>query len=349
MQKDKRKEHKAPKSNPINKRQRTLITLGIVFVLTALLLALYPVISSVVNNIYKSDIITNYDEIVTELEDNEEEAMLAEAREYNTALVPGVSGTDSGGFTETYMQNAAEQYYDILNVRSDGMMGYVEVPKIGVYLPIYHGTSDTTLELGIGHVLGTSLPVGGVDTHAVLSGHSGMARDRMFSDLEDVSEGDIFYIHILHLTLAYQVCEINVILPEEVDSLIVERGRDIVSLVTCVPFGVNTHRLVVTGERIQYDEAMAVEETAEDTSRSINKWTWEYLKGVLIGLGVILLFLLLYFIVSTMVKRTKRKKTNASLEQKTPSGAKITNPKGDVGKKNLPKAKTVDAKEDPKE
>lgn len=269
-----------------------LLILGAVVLLASVLLAFYPILSNSINERYKSSVITNYDDLAGELETDEQDAMLEAARLYNMTLVPGIQSTDrEAAFTEEQIRAAAESYYDILMVRPDGMMGYIEIPAINVYLPIYHSTSDAVLERGIGHLIGTSLPVGGESTRAVLSGHSGMARDRMFTDLEDVEEGDVFYIHVLNEVLAYRVCDIQIVLPEEVGLLTIIRGRDLVSLVTCTPFGINTHRLVVTGERIQYDAEDVSGITETHRTRPIRKWTWEYLKGLLLGLGIALITL----------------------------------------------------------
>ena len=269
-----------------------LLILGSLILLAALLLAMYPIISNFINERYKSNVITDYEELAEEIESREQNEMLEAARLYNMTLVPGIQTSETEAiFTEEQLRAAAESYYDILMVRPDGMMGYIEIPSISVYLPIYHSTSDAILERGIGHLVGTSLPVGGESTHAVLSGHSGMARDRMFTDLEDVEVGDVFYIHVLDEALAYQVYDIQVVLPEEVERLTVMRGRDLVSLVTCTPFGINTHRLIVTGERIPYDAEDDSGIVTTQRSKPITKWTWEYLKGLLLGLGVTMIVL----------------------------------------------------------
>lgn len=281
-----------------------LMILGGVILLAAVLLALYPIISNYINERYKSDVITNYAELAEEIDTSQQDAMLEAARLYNMTLVPGIQTGDAEEvFTEEQLRAAAESYYDILMVRPDGMMGYIEIPSISVYLPIYHSTSDAILERGIGHLIGTSLPVGGESTRAVLSGHSGMARDRMFTDLEDVEEGDVFYIHVLNEVLAYRLFDIQIVLPEEVELLTIARGRDLVSLVTCTPFGINTHRLIVTGERIPYEAENESGIVTTQRSKSITKWTWEYLKGLLLGLGVTMIVLsILCFVI--FIRRT---------------------------------------------
>lgn len=298
-----------------------LMILGGATLLAAVLLALYPIISNYINERYKSDVITNYAELAEEIDTGQQDEMLEAARLYNMTLVPGIQTGDAEEvFTEEQLRAAAESYYDILMVRPDGMMGYIEIPSISVYLPIYHSTSDAILERGVGHLIGTSLPVGGESTRAVLSGHSGMARDRMFTDLEDVEEGDVFYIHILNEVLAYRVFDIQVVLPEEVELLTISRGRDLVSLVTCTPFGINSHRLIVTGERIPYDAEDESGIVTTQRSKPITKWTWEYLKGLLLGLGVTMIVLsILCFVI--FIRRTNA--AAAHLERRKRGG--VTN------------------------
>ena len=161
-------------------------------------------------------------------------------------------------------------------------MAYVDIPKIGVYLPVEHGTSADTLEKSVGHVVGTSLPVGGSSTHAVLSAHSGMASSKLFSDIDQLELGDTFYIHVLGEVLAYQVDNIATVLPTDTSLLQIEDGKDLVTLVTCTPFGVNTHRLLVRGHRVPYTPETVEEITATPVTSS---WTRHYLTGLGVGLG----------------------------------------------------------------
>ena len=180
-----------------------------------------------------------------------------------------------------------------------GVMAYVDIPKIGVYLPVEHGTSADTLEKSVGHVVGMSLPVGGASTHAVLSAHSGMASSKLFSDIDQLAEGDIFYIHVLGDTLAYQVDNIATVLPTDTGLLQIEGGKDLVTLVTCTPFGVNTHRLLVRGHRVPYTPETVEEITATPASSS---WTRHYLTGLGVSFGAAAVVGGGYFI----VKRRKR-------------------------------------------
>ena len=257
--------------------------------LLALGLTLYPVISNYVNQKYASQIQTAYQEVMEQANDSDLLKAKELANEYNRALVPGA--TDA--YSQEGLLAASADYDSQLNLAGNGIMGYVEIPKISVNLPIYHGTENDSLERGIGHLLGSSLPVGGESTHSILSGHSGMASQKMFTDLEQLTTGDVFYLHVLNETLAYQVVEINTILPYDTSLLGIVSGEDLCTLVTCTPYGVNTHRLLVRGSRIPYEEAeLLVEETAEEEPAK-STWEQKYIEGLLWGAAAVLLLLLL--------------------------------------------------------
>ena len=194
----------------------------------------------------------------------------------------------SDAFSNDALLWASEDYKNQLNVTGNSIMGYVHIPSINVHLPIYHGTDTKTLEKGIGHLLGSSLPVGGDTTHSILTAHSGMANQKMFSDLPQLKIGDVFYLEVLGETLAYQVDQIKTVLPYDVTYLGIEEGRDLCTLVTCTPFGVNTHRLLVRGTRIPYEKAEEiVEETTPVDDKPVSTWEQEYLKGLYIGLAAV--------------------------------------------------------------
>lgn len=265
----------------------------IVFLL-ALGLTLYPVISNYVNQKYASEIFTAYQEVIAQTDNS----VLVREREkaivYNKTLVPRTESDSS--YTQEALQSASEEYDSILNLAGDGIMGYIEIPKINVHLPIYHGTGDSSLSKGVGHLLGSSLPVGGESTHAILSGHSGMASQTMFTDLEQLGIGDVFYLHVLDEILAYQVSEINTVLPSDTSLLGIWEGEDCCTLVTCTPYGVNTHRLLVTASRIPYEEAEQITEQTETESGNGSHWMQYYLRGLEIGLAVVAGFLLAAFL-----------------------------------------------------
>ena len=273
------------------KKKNTTLMVAIILFLLALGLTLYPVISNYVNQKYASQIQTAYQEIVEQADDSEIQAVKEKAHAYNLALVPGA--TDA--YSQEGLLAAAEDYDAQLNIAGNSIMGYVEIPKISVNLPIYHGTENDSLERGIGHLLGSSLPVGGENTHTILSGHSGMATQKMFTDLEQLALGDVFYLRVLDETLAYQVTEINTVLPHDTSLLGNVSGEDLCTLVTCTPYGVNTHRLLVRGSRIPYEEAETIlEETAQEEQPQ-SSWMQKYVEGIFLGiiiaLGVIILII----------------------------------------------------------
>ena len=252
--------------------------------LLALGLTLYPVISNYVNQKYASQIHTAYQEVMEQADDSE----LLKAKEladtYNHTPVPGATAA----YSQEGLQAASADYDSQLDVAGNGIMGYVEIPKISVNLPICHGTENDSLERGIGHLLGSSLPVGGESTHSILSGHSGMASQKMFTDLEQLTPGDVFYLNVLNETLAYQVTEINTVLPYETDLLGIVPGEDLCTLVTCTPYGVNTHRLLVRGSRIPYEKAAVLEEENAVTEPAASTWEVKYLQGILWGIAAAL-------------------------------------------------------------
>ena len=254
--------------------------------LIALGITLYPMISTWYNERHQAQVHIHYQEKVEQVDNTK----LIEAKElavaYNQTILPGAQDEDS--FSKEALLSASENYGSLLNLAGDGIMGYVEVPTIGVTLPIYHGTNNSTLERGVGHLLGSSLPVGGESTHSVLTAHSGMASAKMFSDLDRLKIGDIFFIDVLGEKLAYQVDQIKTVLPHDTTFLQTEMDRDLCTLVTCTPFGVNTHRLLVRGTRIEYEEAEVIVEEKLETEKPV-KSTWEqqYLQGILIGVGAV--------------------------------------------------------------
>ncbi len=249
----------------------------------ALGLTLYPLISNYVNQKYASQIHTAYEEVLEQTDDSALRTAREYAIAYNKTIVPGPAD-------ETYSQDAlvaaSKDYYDLLNITGDGIMGYVEIPQINVQLPIYHGTTAETLDRGVGHLLGSSLPVGGDSSHAILTGHSGMASQKMFTDLVQMEVGDVFYLHVLDKTLAYQVNAVNTVLPHENSLLGISQDQDLCTLITCVPYAVNTHRLLVTGSRIPYEEAEAIVEQLVQEELPQSSWEEKYIEGLMLGLAI---------------------------------------------------------------
>lgn len=224
------------------KKWKTLLLILVFFV--GLSLLLYPPISNYWNSLRQSRLVSNYMENVSRMESTKKRELFEAAYEYNRELAAKPSH---------YQLTAEEQeaYEQTLDVSGTGVMGYLEIPKISVSLPIYHGTEEVILEFAIGHLAGTSVPVGGESTHSVLTGHTGLASSRLLTDLNQMEIGDIFYIQIMDETLTYEVDQIRKVLPEVTKDLAIVDGEDYCTLVTCTPYGINTHRLLVRGHRIE--------------------------------------------------------------------------------------------------
>ena len=293
------------------KRKVIPICGAVLMFLLAVGVLLYPFISNAYNEKHQSELLTTYTEEIKQVDRSALIAARKQAEDYNLALVPGSREMDA--FSEEAILAAAQDYRTLLDLSGTGIMGYVEIPSIDVYLPIYHGTDDFTLSAGIGHLLGSSLPVGGESTHTILTGHSGMASQRMFTDLPRLSMGDVFYLHILDEVLAYQVYYTVEVLPYDTSKLQIVQGEDICTLVTCTPVGVNTHRLLVTGKRIPYVEAEEiVQEQVQEVIVQPSVWEENYLKGILIGL-ICVMSIALLIIVTVLFRRCRSVKVRILL------------------------------------
>ena len=220
----------------------TIILVAIFFV--GLSVLLYPTISDFWNEKRQSQAITDYDAIIENLDPEDYSNYFKKADEYNKKIQ--LMASPFFGY-----KNIEDMYYDTLDINGNGMMGYITIDKIKVQLPIYHGTSDQVLNTAVGHVEGSCLPVGGESTHAVLSAHRGLPSAKLFTNLDKLEVGDIFTIRILDRTITYQIDQILIVLPDETEALYIEKGKDLCTLVTCTPYGINTHRLLVRGSRIE--------------------------------------------------------------------------------------------------
>lgn len=258
---------------------KTLLVL-LLFVV-ALVLTMYPFVSNYLFE-HKTDSYVNaVEQAAQEIDDSEKQAALNAAREYNQVIASGhVQLTDP--FIEEEQDEGLNEYEELLCMTDDGVMGSVEIPVIDVSLPIYHGTSEEVLQKGVGHLQGSSLPVGGESTHTVLTGHTGLSKAKLFTDLTEVKEGDIFFLDIFGEKLAYEVDQIKTVLPSELDDLRVEPGQDYCTLVTCTPYGVNSHRLLVRGVRTDYQEAVENPDTFREKEVE-SRWMEEYKKALLIS------------------------------------------------------------------
>lgn len=219
----------------------------VVIVACGLGILLYPVISNAINNYYNSSNIKQYDNEVKTMSDNDIDSILAKAEEYNKAVATYSYNNGVANYGDTYKE-IINSYDDILNF-GNSLIGYIEISSINVYLPIYHGDLDNVLDKGSAHMKGTSFPIGGTGTHAVISAHSGYPRQKFFDDIDKLKKGDTFSITVLNKKLEYKVTEINIVKPTDTSHTRVQQGKDLVTLVTCYPYGINTHRLLVTAER----------------------------------------------------------------------------------------------------
>lgn len=285
----------------MNLKRILMIAAAVLLLLAAALIGVYPVLSNYLNDKYQSVVRTDYEEDVRELDDTAIREAQAAAEAYNASLAPVHLIRES-------ITAASVEYDAVLNLSGSGLMGYVVVPQLGIDLPIYHGTSEEVLQKGVGHLVGTSLPIGGEGCHSVLTGHSGVAGKKLFSDLDQLQLGDVFYLHVLDETLAYQVTEINKVLPHEVELLEPVAGEDLCTLVTCTPIGVNTHRLYVRGYRIPYEEAEEIIQKAAATEEP-KKSTWmeQYLFGLLLGGGIVVLAVITVVVLILLRRRKHRK------------------------------------------
>lgn len=248
---------------------------------------LYPVISNALSQISYNETISSYEQSVSDENSSLYQSMIQEAVHYNEKLT---TSSIVDVFSDPEITNS-EEYMDILNLNRDGVMGYISIPKIDIKIPIYHGTSSEVLSKGVGHLEGSSFPVGGESTHAILSAHRGLPSARLFTDLDQLEVGDKFYIYILDQVYTYQVDQVLVIEPSETEALQIQDGKDLVTLVTCTPYGVNTHRLLVRGERVE-ELAEQVIESEPNRDLTINDYVFY------IGLfGAIILVLVTIIIV----------------------------------------------------
>ena len=276
----------------MKKKHISTIIIALIF-LAGLGFLLYPTVSNLWNRAHQSHAIATYTKQVEKLDDSQNKEMLKAARKYNKSLL---KKSDHWKLSK----KDKKKYESLLDVSGTGIMGYIEVPKIDCSLPIYHGTDEGALQIAIGHLEGSSLPVGGKSTHCVLSGHRGLPSARLFTDLDQMEEGDIFILNILGRKLAYEVDQINVVLPEEMSDLEIEEGKDLCTLVTCTPYGINTHRLLVRGHRTEYVEKKVAEEKKEVQTKKTDI-------RLMIAGGAGVLILLIIIIVIVIKRRRKRR------------------------------------------
>ena len=286
------------------KRKQKQFYIGDIFRVIGLIIALsvllYPTVSNYLYEKNGARVISSYDENAVQLSESEKQVMLEAARQYNQELLGNIELLDP---FSPIKKEVDARYQSLLNTNEAGMMGYIRIPKIKVELPVYHGTEETVLQSGVGHFEGTSLPVGGESTHTVLTGHRGLPSKLLFTDMDELTEGDIFYIKILGETLAYQIDQILTVEPEDTKALTIVPGMDYATLVTCTPYAVNTHRLLVRGVRIPYEEA--VRQVPDE--KIISTMPFQ-VKILLLAIGVLILIFLCYRIWRRIKKRKEMRK-----------------------------------------
>lgn len=285
------------------KKKAGNLVIGIIF-LVGLSLLLYPFVANQWNNYRQKQLISGYEQVVSDKEAAEGidyDAERKKAEDYNEALLPCVL-PDSFALAES--SGVDPVYMNTLNIAGDEMMGSVEIPKINIKIPIYHTTEEDVLNKGAGHLEGSSLPVGGANTHAVISAHRGLPSASLFTDLDQMKVGDHFLLHVLDETLCYEVDKISVVKPEDTSALAVEDGQDLVTLLTCTPYGVNTERLLVRGHRVPYVEEEVKEEKTVLSGSSLHT---NYLLWVFVGLSVTALFVFVLYLKETKLKRRANK------------------------------------------
>lgn len=266
------------------RRKLSTILFVIVF-LAGLSLLLYPTVSDYWNSFHQSRAIASYVDAVDNTDEQKLEEMRQAAEAYNEKLLSKQDRYDMS-------DSDRAEYESLLDVSGTGVMGYVEIPSINVSLPIYHGTDNTILQIGVGHIEGTSLPVGGASTHCAVSGHRGLTSSKLFTDIDQMAEGDTFKLYVLGETLTYEVDQIRIVLPDELNDLKIEEGQDYCTLITCTPYGVNSHRLLIRGHRIANDaQGLIVEDV-----RQIQPLHEAIVLGIL--------FLVLYIVICKILSKT---------------------------------------------
>ena len=287
------------------KSKTSKLMIGIIF-LAGLSLLLYPFVANQWNNYRQKQLISSYEQTVSQREASngiDYDAELKKAEAYNEALLPSIL-PDSFAIADASEED--QTYMNTLNIAGDEMMGIVEIPKIDIKLPIYHTTKEDVLKQAAGHLEGSSLPIGGKSTHSVISAHRGLPSASLFTDLDQLKKGDHFLIHVLNKTLCYEVDKISVVKPEETSALAVEEGEDLVTLLTCTPYGVNTERLLVRGHRVPYEEQKVADEKTPLSGISLHT---NYLLWVIVGLAVTAFFILVLYLKE---KKLQKKKNETS-------------------------------------
>lgn len=269
----------------VKERRRKKNLLTFLLFSSAFILMGYPYIANYIFEHRTDSIVETTKKLEKNMEDKIKEKSVDEINIYNRELYSGRIQLQDP-FKETVQEKETGKYNELLNINGSGIMGSIIIPAIHVKLPIYHGTSEKILEKGIGHLEGSSLPIGGENTHTVLTGHTGLSNAKLFTDLSEMQEGDFFFLNILGDQLVYQINQIKIVLPTELEELYIKKGKDYCTLVTCTPYGVNTHRLLVRGERIEEEEIIADKGNFEK-KKIESIWMKEYKQALKVSLGIL--------------------------------------------------------------
>lgn len=284
-------------------RRILCIIIIIIVLVVGVFLTVYPYLYNAYTEKHHSEVMDNYTKAVETISQEEADSIKKAVSEYNNSLL-----SESIVLTDPFDPNAfkshdSDTYAKMLNVDGGGTIAVLEVPKINIKLPVYHGTDEKILADSLGHLEGTSMPIGGKGTHCVITGHTGLPNVKLFTDLTELQTGDVFYINVLNETLAYEIDNIAIVEPEDTELLAINKDEDNVTLLTCYPYGINSHRLLVRGTRVPYEEAVEQEKNMEGTGGS-SQWNREYIKTVAIcgaGYGSV-------FIIFFIIKKRKKKR-----------------------------------------
>lgn len=281
--------------------------LRVVIVLIGIGILVYPSLSEYLQQQNASRSVATYDDTIKKTKQSRLDAMLKDAREYNK-LLASPTGIKQQPVDVNGKPITLNSYEDLLNINGDGMIGYISIPKLSTTDRIYHGTKENVLQVGIGHLKGTSLPVGGKTTHASLSGHRGLPTADLFTDLDRMEKGDEFFVKVLDKTFRYTVDQILTVLPDETEELAIQNEKDYITLITCTPYGVNSHRLLVRGKRAPYDESKPI--PVYDNQNLDTFWTKlpvQY-RHMLIGAGAIIIFLILWITIRFVIRKIRQRR-----------------------------------------
>ena len=290
--------------------KRVIIIIVIVLIfLGGIFLTAYPYLYNAYTEKHHSEVMDNYSRAVETISQEELDSIRQQVTEYNNSLLSESSVLTDPFDPEAYKNHDSDTYAEMLNINGDGIIALLSIPKINVNLPVYHGTDEEIISRALGHLEGTSMPIGGPSTHSVITGHTGLSNQRLFTDLTELQTGDVFYIDVLNETLAYEIDQIEIVEPDDTSLLSICKDKDYVTLLTCYPYGINSHRLMVRGTRVPYEEAVEQEKLMEENTVSTSQWDREYIHAIAVCLAIYSILFVIFIIV-----RKKRSKKNKAAD-----------------------------------